>query len=114
MLNDIVPRLSSRSVRLIYYEHVSFCHPLSKGVNAGDINRFITIRITGSDKPIINAELVKNADRNYIFMHCLPAHRDLEVTADVIDGKHAVIFDQAENRLHAQKAVMIALIRRAK
>ena len=58
----------------------------------------------------INQDLVKLADKNYIFMHCLPAHRDLEVTSDVIDGKHSVVFDQAENRLHVQKAVLEFLL----
>jgi len=58
----------------------------------------------------INKDLVQSADKNYIFMHCLPAHRGLEVTADIIDGKHSVIFDQAENRLHAQKAVLLKLL----
>ena len=58
----------------------------------------------------INEDLVKTADKNYIFMHCLPAHRGLEVTAGIIDGKHSVIFDQAENRLHAQKAVLLKLV----
>ncbi|MEW9669489.1 ornithine carbamoyltransferase [Ammoniphilus sp. 3BR4] len=58
----------------------------------------------------VNEELVKHADRDYIFMHCLPAHRGEEVTAGVIDGKHSVIFDEAENRLHAQKAIMAAIM----
>jgi len=58
----------------------------------------------------INGDLMKLADKNYIFMHCLPAHRGLEVTTDIIDGKHSVIFDQAENRLHAQKAVLLKLL----
>jgi ornithine carbamoyltransferase len=57
----------------------------------------------------INAELVKNAKKNYLFMHCLPAHRGEEVTVDVIDGKNSIVFDQAENRLHTQKAVLIFL-----
>lgn len=60
----------------------------------------------------INGELLKAVDKNYIFMHCLPAHRGLEVTADIIDGKHSVIFDQAENRLHAQKAVLLNLFKK--
>ncbi|MBI3602473.1 MAG: ornithine carbamoyltransferase [Candidatus Omnitrophica bacterium] len=59
----------------------------------------------------INGDLVKLAHKDYIFMHCLPAHRDLEVTADVIDGKHSVIFDQAENRLHVQKSVLLYLLK---
>jgi len=59
----------------------------------------------------INEDLVKYAHKDYIFMHCLPAHRGLEVTADIIDGKNSVIFDQAENRLHAQKAVLLKLIK---
>ena len=58
----------------------------------------------------INGDLMKLAHKDYIFMHCLPAHRELEVTADIIDGKHSVIFDQAENRLHAQKAVLLKLL----
>lgn len=58
----------------------------------------------------INADLVSSAAKDFIFMHCLPAHRDEEVTADVIDGAHSVVFDQAENRLHVQKAVMLDLM----
>lgn len=62
----------------------------------------------------INEALVKHAHKDYIFMHCLPAHRGLEVTEGVIDGKHSVIFDQAENRLHAQKAVLLHLLKGTK
>jgi len=58
----------------------------------------------------INEELVKLANENYIFMHCLPAHRGQEVTAEVIDGRNSIVFDQAENRLHTQKAVLIFLM----
>lgn len=58
----------------------------------------------------INAEALAVADKDCIFLHCLPAHRGEEVTTEVIDGKHSVIFDEAENRLHAQKAVMALLM----
>lgn len=58
----------------------------------------------------VNDELAKYAKKDYLFMHCLPAHRGEEVSASVIDGPNSVIFDQAENRLHAQKAVMAAIM----
>jgi ornithine carbamoyltransferase len=54
----------------------------------------------------INETLMKEAKPDALFMHCLPAHRNDEVTSAVMDGPHSVIFDEAENRLHAQKAVM--------
>ncbi len=59
----------------------------------------------------VNAKLFKNAKDDALFMHCLPAYRGYEVTEDVIDGKNSVIFDEAENRLHAQKAVMATLMK---
>lgn len=58
----------------------------------------------------VNAELMAQADKNAVFLHCLPAHRGEEVTTDVIDGPQSIVFDQAENRLHAQKALMISLL----
>ncbi len=54
----------------------------------------------------IDAELMKHAKPNAIFMHCLPAYRGYEVSAEVLDGPQSVIWDEAENRLHAQKALM--------
>lgn len=54
----------------------------------------------------INADLMSHAKPDALFMHCLPAHREEEVTSEVMDGPQSVIFDEAENRLHAQKAVM--------
>lgn len=58
----------------------------------------------------VNEELFKKAAEDAVFMHCLPAYRGFEVTEDVIDGPQSVIFDEAENRLHAQKAVMATLM----
>ena len=54
----------------------------------------------------VNAALMSQAKPDALFMHCLPAHRDDEATSAVMDGPHSVIFDEAENRLHAQKAIM--------
>jgi ornithine carbamoyltransferase len=54
----------------------------------------------------VNAALMKHAKPDALFMHCLPAHRGEEVTDEVIDGAQSVVFDEAENRLHAQKSVL--------
>jgi len=54
----------------------------------------------------VNAKLLAAAKPDAVVMHCLPAHRGLEITDDVIDGAHSIVFDQAENRLHAQKAIL--------
>ncbi len=59
---------------------------------------------------IVDAALMKRAAPNAIFLHCLPAHRGEEVAADVIDGPQSRVWDEAENRLHIQKAIMAALI----
>jgi ornithine carbamoyltransferase len=58
----------------------------------------------------VNKELALLAKDDFIFLHCLPAHRGEEVTEDVIDGSHSAVYDQAENRLHAQKAILVALL----
>ncbi|MFW6304190.1 MAG: ornithine carbamoyltransferase [Candidatus Saliniplasma sp.] len=58
----------------------------------------------------VNQSMVDLAKDDVIVMHCLPAHRGIEITDEVIDGDHSVVFDQAENRLHAQKAIMAELM----
>ncbi|MFQ6025871.1 MAG: ornithine carbamoyltransferase [Nitrosopumilaceae archaeon] len=58
----------------------------------------------------VNSSLMKNAKKDAIFLHCLPARRGQEVTSDVIDGSQSVVWDQAENRLHVQKALLTALL----
>ena len=59
----------------------------------------------------VNSELFVNARPDAIFLHCLPAHRGHEVTDEVIDSRHSVVFQQAENRLHVQKAIMVELMK---
>jgi ornithine carbamoyltransferase len=60
----------------------------------------------------VTPELMETADKDALFMHCLPCHRGEEVHADVADGRWSVIFDEAENRLHVQKAIMLMLMNR--
>lgn len=58
----------------------------------------------------VNEKLAEKANKDWIFMHCLPAHRGYEMSAEIIDGPHSVVFDQAENRMHAQKALLMAAL----
>ncbi len=60
----------------------------------------------------VDNSMMKKADPGAIFLHCLPAHRGREVTDEVIEGPQSVVFDEAENRLHAQKAVLVKMIGR--
>jgi ornithine carbamoyltransferase len=61
----------------------------------------------------LNADLVAKADSDVVVLHCLPAHRGHEITDEVIDGAHSAVWDEAENRLHAQKALLVWLLERS-
>lgn len=67
-------------------------------------------RLKAFDQFQVNSDLMAEADENSVFLHCLPAHRGEEVSADVIDGPQSLVFEEAENRLHVQKALMVALM----
>ena len=68
-------------------------------------------RLNDFKKYQINNKLLQHAKNNVTVLHCLPAHRGEEITGDVADGQHSAILDQAENRLHTQKALLLSLIR---
>jgi ornithine carbamoyltransferase len=59
---------------------------------------------------MVDSALMKLANRDAVFMHCLPAYRGVEVSAEVIDGPQSIVWDEAENRLHAQKALLEFLL----
>ena len=77
-------------------------------ISMGDTDKEKRIKIF--KKYQVNQKLMKYAKKDAIFMHCLPAHRGEEVTADVIDGPQSVVFQEAENRLHVQKALLVHLL----
>jgi len=58
----------------------------------------------------VNSALLRNANPNAVVLHCLPAHRGQEITDDVMDGAQSLVFEQAANRLHAQKALLVRLL----
>jgi ornithine carbamoyltransferase len=68
------------------------------------------VRLQAFEGYQINEELVRHAKSDYIFLHCLPAHRGEEVAPSIIDGTHSVVFQQAENRLHAQKGILASIL----
>ncbi len=92
----------------------------NKAVEDADVvmtDTFVSIHNTDNDrlekflpKFQVNTDLMGKAKKNAIFLHCLPAKRDQEVTHDVIDGPQSVVWDEAENRLHIQKALLISLL----
>jgi ornithine carbamoyltransferase len=88
-----------------------------KGADVVMTDTFVSIHNTNSDRIKkflphfqVNQSLMNNAKKDAIFMHCLPAKREQEVTSDVIDGPQSVVWDEAENRLHVQKALLVHLL----
>jgi len=67
------------------------------------------LRVAAFSQYQVNADVMNRANNDALFMHCLPAHREEEVTAEVLEGPQSVVWDEAENRLHAQKALMETL-----
>lgn len=96
-------------------------HDPVKGIKDADVihtDTWVSMGQEDADKRIkelkpyqLNSELLKHAKEDAIVMHCLPAHRGHEITNEVIDGPQSVVFDQAENRLHAQNAIMLYLLK---
>jgi ornithine carbamoyltransferase len=96
-------------------------HDPVKGIKDADVvhtDAWVSMGQENADQRIadlkpyqLNAKLLQHAKHDAIVMHCLPAHRGHEITDDVIDGPQSVVFDQAENRLHAQKAIMLYLLK---
>ncbi|MCK5023632.1 MAG: ornithine carbamoyltransferase [Candidatus Aenigmarchaeota archaeon] len=96
-------------------------HDPVKGIKDADVihtDTWVSMGQEGADKRIkelqpyqLNSELLKHAKEDAIVMHCLPAHRGHEITNQVIDGSQSVVFDQAENRLHAQNGILLHLIK---
>ena len=100
---------------------VELLHDPSSAVKNADVvvtDTFVSIhhQVTDRAKDFlpkfqVNPSLMKKAEHDAIFLHCLPAKRGQEVTSSVLDGSQSVVWDEAENRLHAQKSLMIALLR---
>jgi ornithine carbamoyltransferase len=98
--------------------HIRFCADPFEAVRDSDVINTDTWVSMGQEESVIrhkqelfknyqvNSALLKIATKDVLVMHCLPAHRGEEITDEVADGSHAVIFDQAENRLHMQKAIL--------
>lgn len=93
-------------------EAVHGCHAVYTDVwlSMGDAETERAERIRTFSPFQVNDTLLGHADRDVIFMHCLPDHRGEEVTAEVVDGPRSIVFDQAENRLHTSAAVLEALV----
>jgi len=112
------PNVVKESSKLIDVKLSNHPDTAVKGADVVVTDTFVSIHHQTTDRTNdflpyfqVNSSLMKKANPSAIFMHCLPAKRGQEVTSEVIDGHQSVIWDEAENRLHAQKALMVALSR---
>lgn len=112
------PNVVKESSKLIDVKLSNHPETAVKGADVVVTDTFVSIHHQTTDRTNdflpyfqVNSSLMKKASPSAIFMHCLPAKRGQEVTSEVIDGHQSVIWDEAENRLHAQKALMVALSR---
>jgi ornithine carbamoyltransferase len=117
------PRLLAEAVRIgrATGAHIEVAHNPREAVRGADILYTDVWVSMGMEKEReereriflpyqVNEELVSAAKPDVVVMHCLPAHRELEITDGVIDGPHSIVFDQSENRLHAQKAILVRFL----
>ena len=111
----IKPNPKTMSWAIERNENISITHNPIKAADGANCIITDTWRSMGDTNPTpedifvpfqVNNKIMKVADKKAIFMHCLPAYRDKEVSSEVLEGDRSVVFDEAENRLHAQKAIM--------
>jgi ornithine carbamoyltransferase len=120
---DIDPKPVEIAKKIVLETHgsLSFLRDPNEAVKGAQVIYTDTWTSMGQEKELarrekifppyqVNSSLVEKADKDVIVMHCLPAHRNHELTDDVADGPHSVIFAQAHNRLHAQKAILARLL----
>lgn len=111
----IIPNAKTMSWALERNNKISITHNPQEAAEGANCIITDTWRSMGDKSPFpedqfkpfqVNKKIMELADKNAIFMHCLPAYRNKEVSSDVLEGSQSVVFDEAENRLHAQKAIM--------
>ena len=111
----IIPHAKTMSWALERNNKISITHNPQEAAEGANCIITDTWRSMGDKSPFpedqfipfqVNKKIMELADKNAIFMHCLPAYRNKEVSSEVLEGNQSVVFDEAENRLHAQKAIM--------
>jgi ornithine carbamoyltransferase len=101
--------------------NIEYTHNIDEGIVGADVIYTDTFVSMGQEEestrrlPIfrpyqVNSELIKKSGKTPMIMHCLPAHRDIEITADMIESDSSIVFDQSENRMHTEKALMLCMV----